>query len=109
MPKKLRRAGVCPGPGYDKPCTSGRKGTPRGGRCKDCRKEAMRYWHRLHHHGSPDLIGRSRPARDHRDNRRNSSYAKCLAEEIAAARAVKAEAVGVKGGLRIVNDWLKQP
>jgi hypothetical protein len=68
----------------------------------------MRYWHREHHHGSPHLIGRPKKPKTKADRRRNSDYAKRLAEEIQRARSVKAEAVGVKGGLRIVNDWLKQ-
>jgi hypothetical protein len=97
---------VCPGPGDNRRCVDRGRGTPRGGRCAECRKAAMKIW-------AAKAKGRPTPKLQRTGRRPKSLAAKAAAqrhaEEIAKARSVKADLVGPKGAEKLINDWLKQP
>ena len=94
---KLLKHKPCPGPGLDRPCPKNSDGGLRGGRCRWCRIEGMRTYMR----GTGKK--RVRIGRNHM----SANYKPQRDELCAAARAVEAEGLGIKGAVKVLDAMLR--
>lgn len=97
----------CPGPGFNRACVGTGRGGARGGRCRPCRLENMRLDSRRRHN---TLNGKGAcPQRRKRGGPSSASalQAKRVAEEIARARAVKADFIGPRSYEKLIHEHLR--
>jgi hypothetical protein len=97
MSAKLKKANICPGPGYGLECKSSKKGTPRGGRCRECHLQNMRE----HYKQNPGARQRMY------DKRRDMNRGKMDQAAIELAQKIEPASFGLRGACKVLDAMLR--
>lgn len=100
MPDRSRRK--CPGPDAGIPCYGKGVGTPRGGRCAECRRARMNWQGRMR---SARLKGLDQDKVEIRRLPSPKRYyqSKGVAEERENARNIEPDSFGIRGALKVID------